>query len=235
MVIDVLYVGTHVILATTVLMPSAIALMNVTILCRTAPTRFLPQEHHTTKIDLVQGIDTPTAQGTGHTSIMVPDISARSQSHCHSQNYRSSSFGRHDICSSSSHYSSLCCHLVDGYLHLHLCHDTNRHSWTPSHTCHFCHRCHSHHPTDWSCSCLSNSHCTAQGLHPRKAKQYPRPSTLHKLPLFRDCHHQGFPFRFFIRFRQWLWSFKILWPSPSRWMGKAFFRPLHHRTCIRLL
>ena len=38
-------------------------------------------------------------------------------------------------------------------------------------------------------------------------------------PPFKDCHHPGFPFRF----RQWLWSFKLLESSPSseenEWRG----------------
>ena len=48
-------------------------------------------------------------------------------------------------------------------------------------------------------------------------------------------HSTRIPFRFFIRFRQWLWSLRISWPSPSRWKGKAFLKPLYHRTSNRLL
>ena len=51
------------------------AVMTFATLHRTTPTRFLPQEHHTTKTDLVQGINIPTSKGTDHTPpIMVPDI-----------------------------------------------------------------------------------------------------------------------------------------------------------------
>ena len=60
-------------------MPNVMAVMNLAILCRTSPTRFLPQGYHATKTDLIQGIDTPTTKGTDHTPIMVPyirDISA---------------------------------------------------------------------------------------------------------------------------------------------------------------
>ena len=44
------------------------------------PTRFLPQEHHATKTDLLQGIDIP--RGTDHTlPIMVPDMEILSADH----------------------------------------------------------------------------------------------------------------------------------------------------------
>ena len=76
----------------------------------------------------------------------------------------------------------------------------------------FCHLCHS---TDWSWSHSKNSHCTAQEPQPRKAKQHPRPSNPPQTPPFKDGHLPWFFFRFFIRFRQWLWSFKLLEPSPS--------------------
>ena len=56
-------------------MPGIMDVMNVATLHKTAPTRFLPQEHPTTKTDLIQGIDIPTSKGTGHTPpIMVPDM-----------------------------------------------------------------------------------------------------------------------------------------------------------------
>ena len=60
--------------ATTALKPSVMAVMNLAILPRTASTKFLYQEHHTTKEDFIQGINTPTTRETDHTPIMVPDI-----------------------------------------------------------------------------------------------------------------------------------------------------------------
>ena len=48
---------------------------------RTAQTRFLPQEHHATKTDLIQGIDTHTAEGTDNTPIMTSDIEDISPGH----------------------------------------------------------------------------------------------------------------------------------------------------------
>ena len=72
--ICVLFVNVQVIFAATALMPSAMAMLNMAILHRTAPTRFLHQKHHATKTDLVQGIDTPPTKGTDHISLMVPDI-----------------------------------------------------------------------------------------------------------------------------------------------------------------
>ena len=41
------------------LLHSVTAGMNLATLHRTAPTRFLPQEHHATKKDFIQGIDIP--------------------------------------------------------------------------------------------------------------------------------------------------------------------------------
>ena len=78
---DALFVDEQVILATTALMPSVMAVMNLAILHRTAPTNFLHQECHATKADLIQGINTPTTKGTDHTHIMVPDIRDISADH----------------------------------------------------------------------------------------------------------------------------------------------------------
>ena len=60
-------------LAATALMPSIMAEMNLAILSRTAPIRFLHQEHHATTEDLTQGINTHTTAGTDHTPIMAQD------------------------------------------------------------------------------------------------------------------------------------------------------------------
>ena len=81
MLIDVLFVDIQVILAATVLMQSVLAVMHLATLHRTVPTSIHPQEHHATKTDLIQGIDTPTTEGTDHTSIMVPDIGDISAGH----------------------------------------------------------------------------------------------------------------------------------------------------------
>ena len=67
--------------ATTALMPIVMAVMNLVTLHRTAPSRILHQEHHDTKTDLIQGIDTPITEGTDHTPIMVPDIGDISAGH----------------------------------------------------------------------------------------------------------------------------------------------------------
>ena len=55
MMIDALFVDKQVILAATALMCSVTAAMNSATLHKTAPTRFLPQEHHATKTGLVPG------------------------------------------------------------------------------------------------------------------------------------------------------------------------------------
>ena len=57
------------------------AVMILAILHRTAQTRFLHQDHHTIKTDLMQGIDTPTTKVTHHTPIMVSDIGESSAGH----------------------------------------------------------------------------------------------------------------------------------------------------------
>ena len=150
---DVLFVDKQAILAATSLMPSVMDVMNFATLCRTAPTRFLLQEHHTMKTDLSQGINTLTTDGTGHIPIMVPDIGDISAGHksCHNSHCtRSSSFKRHTSCSSSSHHNSLCCPLFDGCPSHQSFHDTKRHSCTPSHTYHLSCRHHSCHSTDQS-------------------------------------------------------------------------------------
>ena len=73
--IDVLLVDEQVILAATTQMPSVMAVMNLAPLHRSAPARFLPQEQHTTKTDLIQGNNIPTHEGTGQTlPIKIPDI-----------------------------------------------------------------------------------------------------------------------------------------------------------------
>ena len=78
--IDVLFVDEQVIFATTALMPSIIV-MNLATLPRTAPPRFLHQECHPTIVDLIQGIETATTEGTDHTPIMIPDMGGISAGH----------------------------------------------------------------------------------------------------------------------------------------------------------
>ena len=96
------------------------------------------------------------------------------------------------------------------------CHDTaHTNSHTPSHTHHF-HQCYScHYSMDHSQSCPSNCHCMAPGTQMmRKAKPHARPSPPY-IPPLPDCHRLGLPIRFFLRFRQWPWFFKLIQPPPS--------------------
>ena len=75
MMIDVLFIYEQLILATTVQMCNVMAAMNLATVHRTAPTRFLPQEHHATKTDLIQAINIATLGGTDHTPpTMVTDM-----------------------------------------------------------------------------------------------------------------------------------------------------------------
>ena len=79
--ISILSVDAQVILATTALLPSVVAVMNLAIFSKTVPTTFLHQEHNVTTEDLIQGIHTPTTGGTDHTPIMVTDIGVITADH----------------------------------------------------------------------------------------------------------------------------------------------------------
>ena len=79
--INVLSMDKQVILATTTLMPSFMAVMNLATFPRTASTGFLHQECHMTKSQLAQGINTPTIRGTYHTPIMALDTGDISAEH----------------------------------------------------------------------------------------------------------------------------------------------------------
>ena len=138
-----------VILAATDPVHSVTAVMNLATLYKTAPTRFLPQEHHITKTGLIQGHDTPTPKG--HTSPTVgTDMGDISTNHNHTTNptvARAAAVPEGTHCPPPySHHNGLCCPSADGCPHCHLCHDTpHRHSHTPSHTHHFSHQNHSCH------------------------------------------------------------------------------------------
>ena len=90
---------------------SIMAVMTLDTLHRTSPARFLPQEHHDTKTDLIQVINIPTSKGTDDTPLIMVqdmgDISAGQSCQC-SHCSRSSSFRRHTLPSSSSHHTSSC-------------------------------------------------------------------------------------------------------------------------------
>ena len=82
--IDFLFADKLVILATTALIHGVTAVMNLATLHRTAPTRFLTQEHHATKTHLIQGINMPTLEGTDHNPpAMVTDMGDISTGHNH--------------------------------------------------------------------------------------------------------------------------------------------------------
>ena len=84
MMSDALFVDEHVILATTALMCSVTAMMNSATLHKTAPPRFLHQEHHATMTGLIPGHDTSTPKGTSHNSpTMGTDMGDISANHNH--------------------------------------------------------------------------------------------------------------------------------------------------------
>ena len=111
--------------------------VNLAILHRTAPTRFLPQEHYTTETGLIQGHDISTWKGTDHTPpTMSTNIGDNSTNHNHAAiptMTGAAAVPEGTLHSPSCHCRSSCCPLADGHLHCHSCHDTpNRHSHTHS-------------------------------------------------------------------------------------------------------
>ena len=104
---------------------------------------------------------------------------SRSQSCYHSHLDRSSSFGRHTLCSSSSHCSTLHHPSADCPFHHPLCCDINRHSCSPFHTHHFSHRCHSCHSMDWSWSCSNSPTAQHRNLIPERPNSTKDPHKPH--------------------------------------------------------
>ena len=81
---DRCFVDVQVILAATGPMHSVTAVMNLATLHKTFPTRFLCQEHHTTKKGLIQYHNTPTCKKTDHTALtMGTDMGDISTNHNH--------------------------------------------------------------------------------------------------------------------------------------------------------
>ena len=84
MMIHVLFVDKWVILATTAPVHSVTAVMNLATLPKTAPTRFLPHEHHATKTGLIPGPNTHTTKGQDHIPPIVgPGMGNISTDHNH--------------------------------------------------------------------------------------------------------------------------------------------------------
>ena len=149
------------------------AMMNLATLHRTAPTRFLPPEHHGMKTDLIQGIDIPTPKGTNHTPpIMLLDMGVILAGHSHTT--------IPTVTEAALHCSTSCCPSANRCPHHHLCSETNWHSHTLFCTQLSSYRHHSYHSTDQTQSCYSNSHHIAQETQPRKAEPCPRSSTCYK-------------------------------------------------------
>ena len=198
-----MFVDEQVILATTALMCSVTAVMNLATFHRTAPTRFLPQEHYTIKTNLIQDINIPIPRGTDHTPpTVVTDMGDISTDHNPTAipTMTGAAVSEDTHCAPHPATRAACSALLaDGFPHHNLCCDTSKwHSCTPSCTHYFSHRCHSHYYSinqSWYSS--SNSHDTAQEMQPRKAKPCPRPSTVPQIPPFQDCCHAGIPIRSF--------------------------------------
>ena len=145
---------------------------------RTAPTKFLHQEHHTTTADPVQGIITTTTGGIDNTPSMVPDIGDDTTDCSHTPIHAMTEVtvleGTLHTLLPATATTQATLQLMDALITLHAI-------ATPHpHTCHFSHRHHSCHPLDQSQSHSSNSHNTTQGYQYRKVKQFPRPSTPNK-------------------------------------------------------
>ena len=69
--IDVLFVDSQVILATTFPVPSVTAVMNLATLHKTVETRFLSQENNATRTGLIPAHDTPTCKGTDNNLLTI--------------------------------------------------------------------------------------------------------------------------------------------------------------------
>ena len=131
-------------LAVIALMTTVIAVMNLATLFRTAPTRFLHQQHQATMEILFKTLiyTQPQGQITPYYGPRHRKHYNRSQSCPDSHHERSRNQRRHTSCSSSRHHSSSHCPPGNGHSHYPSCSDTNRHSHIPSCTCHLSHRHH---------------------------------------------------------------------------------------------
>ena len=200
--IDILFVDTQIILAATTKMPSVITMMNLVILPRTASTRFLHQEHYVTKMDLVQGINTPPIKGTDHTPIMVPCIGDISADHSPAA---VPTMTEAAVLESTPHAlflatTTACAtpQLIDAPVTPHAVISTGivtPHPALANSTTDFTHT------TPQTRASLApatpiTQHRNLSLEKPQSAQDLNRPWT----PLFKDCHHPGFPFGFFIRF-----------------------------------
>ena len=181
---DVLFVDKQAILATTAQMPSVMMVMNLATLHKIAPARFLPQEHHTTKTNLVQSINILTPKGTGHTPpIKVPDMgdisAGQSPTTIPTMTETAVSEGTPSTPHPATMADCTAFQPMDASI-THSCHDTNQHSCSPSSTCHFSNRHHSCHSRPRVGLASATSTALHRKIQPRKAKQHLRPSTPHK-------------------------------------------------------
>ena len=134
------------------------AVMN---LDRTVPTRFRPQEHHTTKTDLIQSISIPTPKGTGHSPpIKIPDMGDISAGHSPAVIPTMTEAAVSEGTPHALHSATVAAHaalkLMDTTITTCTMTPTGIVTSHPV-TCHFSCRCHSCHSTDLSWSCSSNS------------------------------------------------------------------------------
>ena len=219
--IDALFVDKWVILAATAPMYSVTAAMDSANLHKTAPTRFLPQEHHATKTDLVQCHDKPTPKGTDHTSpTMGTDMGDISTDHNHAATPTTT--GTAAILEGTHcppHPATTAVHTTFEWIDAPIitCATTQPTGIvTP-------------HPT-LTTSPTNITHATIPqtgvSLTPAtltawhwEHSYWGKPSHIQDLhppyiPPFQDCHHPGLPIRFFLRFRKQFWFFKLLEYSP---------------------
>ena len=208
MMIDFLFVGKQVILATNAPIYSVTAAMNFTTVHRTAPTRFLPQEHHATKTDLIQGIGIPTTKGKNHTPpVMVPvmgDISANHNPAAIPTVTRAAvSEGTHCIPHPAT--TAACTTLRPMDAPIAICMTFPFGIITP-------HVALATSPTGISHATIPQTRAslalgTPTTLHRKHSQE--KPSHGQDLqppinPTFQACHHPGLSIRFFLRFRQGL-------------------------------
>ena len=170
-------------------MPSATAVMNLATLQRTAPMRFLPQEPmYPPGRDRLHATNYDPRHGRHFIPTAIPIVTEAAVS-------ESTPFAPHPATAAA---------------HITLC------AWWM--------------PPSWLTTSLTGiTHATPQTedgltsetpttLHTKHSQEKPSYIQILQLPInstVLGLSPSGFPFRFFIRFIHWLWSFKLLEPSPS--------------------
>ena len=209
-----------VILAATTLMCSVMAVINLDTLNRNDKTRFLPQEHHAIKADLIAASIYPHPKGKITLHPLWSPTWETFQSITISPPFplkEEQQFQKALIIILIQLPQQFALPFGQWNPHNYLYQNTsNQHSHTPSCTFHFSLQM-SLMPTipQTGASITPATPTTLHRKHSQEKPSHVQDFQPPKTPSSQDSHHPGFPFRFFLRFRQLLWPFKIIEPSPS--------------------